>query len=400
MSAYMEMALALAAGWRGRTSPNPLVGAVVVKDGRVVGKGAHQKAGEPHAEVHALNDAGGAAEGGTLYVNLEPCSHFGKTPPCTERIIAGGIKKVVAAMADPNPLVAGRGIARLREAGIEVEVGDCAEEACWLNEVFVKYITTRTPFVTLKAAVSLDGKIAACTGDSKWITNAPARQRVHELRNETDAVLVGKGTVMSDNPRLNVRLPGDVRDPRKILLTTRLADPETVRGLAVYQLSQAKPLIMVGAERLAPASRVAALRAMGIDVILLPVPAESPEAESGLGPASEPGSGEARASAVGVDLHCLMSALGQRQITSLLLEGGSGVYTGFLRAGLVDRVLLFQAPIVLGGDGKGWTQVLGVKSVAQAKRLRHVQYLSFGDDLLIQGDLLQSGSANGTEKEG
>lgn len=394
MSEYMQLALALAAEWRGQTSPNPLVGAVVVKDGQIVGKGAHQKAGEPHAEVHALHDAGEAAAGSTLYVTLEPCSHYGKTPPCTERIIASGVKKVVAAMVDPNPLVAGRGVARLREAGIAVEVGDCEEEARRLNEVFIKYITTRTPFVTLKVAVSLDGKIATCTGDSKWITNEQARKRVHEIRNEVDAVLVGKETVMSDNPRLDVRLPGHVRDPQKIVLTSRLMDPEIVRDLAVYQLSQRKPLMMVGVEGFTPASRVVALRQMGVEVVLLPAVNEFVGLDYGSSGDTSPAlsdvdkaEAEDASSLVSVELSGLMQSLGQRQITSLLVEGGSGVYTAFLKAGLVDTVCLFQAPIVMGGDAMGWTRALGVDLVEQAKRLQNVRYQSFGDNLLIKGDL-------------
>lgn len=368
MSEYMEMALQLAAQWRGQTSPNPLVGAVVVKEGKIVGKGAHQKAGEPHAEVHALNDAGVAAMGSTLYVTLEPCSHYGKTPPCTERIIASGVSRVVTAMVDPNPLVAGRGIARLREAGIEVEVGDCAAEAERLNEVFTKYITTRRPFVTLKAAISLDGNIATQTGDSKWITNEQARAKVHEMRHEVDAVLVGTETVRSDNPRLDVRRSGKVRDPQKIVLTSRLMEPDVVRNLAVYQLSQEKPLVMIGIEGVAVETQAVVLKEMGVEVILLP------ESSDG-----------------GVNLHHLMDVLGERQITSLLLEGGSGVYSTFLQAGLVDRCCLFQAPVVLGGDGISWTQGMGVNLVQEAQRLRNVQYSVLGDNILIEGYLHNRG---------
>lgn len=378
MREYMELALQLAEKWRGKTSPNPMVGAVVVKDGEIVGKGAHEKAGEPHAEVHALNSASERAKGSTLYVTLEPCSHYGKTPPCTEKIIACGVKKVVAAMEDPNPLVAGRGLARLKEAGIEVEVGMCEAEARRLNEVFLKFITTKKPYVILKAAASLDGKIATGTGDSKWITNELARQKVHEIRNQVDGVIVGRGTLLSDNPRLNVRLSEEVRprDPQKIILTSKLEiDPTVLANLEVFQLSKEKPLMVVGIKDECSERRVDEFRQMGVDVLLIP---RKDDAITRNGTATNSENPI-------LDLEALLTELGQRGLTSLLLEGGSGVYTQFLQAGLVDKVYLFQAPILLGAEGLTWTGDLGVERVTEAIRLYDIRYEILQDNWLIEG---------------
>ena len=204
---FMEYALALASKARGRTSPNPLVGAVIVRNGEIVGEGYHQKAGDAHAEIHALNQARGLAEGATMYVTLEPCCHWGRTPPCTESVIRAKLADVLVAMKDPNPQVAGNGIRQLEEAGINVQVGICEEESRQLNEVFIKYITTKRPFVILKSAISLDGKIATASGESQWITSEASRLKGHEVRAEVDAILVGIGTVLQDNPSLTARLP-------------------------------------------------------------------------------------------------------------------------------------------------------------------------------------------------
>lgn len=364
MEKYMKLALKLAAEWRGATSPNPMVGAVVVKDGQIVGKGAHQRAGEPHAEVHALNEAGERASGSTLYVTLEPCSHYGKTPPCTEKIIACGVKKVVAAMTDPNPLVAGRGLAQLMNAGIEVEVGVCENDAKRLNEIFIKYITSKKPFVVLKAAITLDGKIATHTGDSKWITNEFARERVHQIRSSVDGIIIGKGTLKSDNPRLNVRLAKKFKDPQKIIITSDLTlKPTEVKEMAVYQLSQNQPLILVGGRGLVPADQVQRWEELGVEIMLVDVGQQ------------------------GVDIDQLLTLLGERGITSLLLEGGSGVYTSFLEAGQVDKVYLFQAPIILGDDGKSWVQKMGLNTIQEGIRLQNVEFEQMGDNFLTVGYL-------------
>lgn len=372
MDQYMQLALQLAAEWRGRTSPNPMVGAVVVRDGEIVGIGAHEQAGSPHAEVHALNRAGERARGSTLYVTLEPCSHYGKTPPCTERIIAAGVKKVVAAMTDPNPVVQGRGFARLREAGIEVATGMGEKEACRLNEVFLKYITTGLPFVILKTAISLDGKIATSTGDSRWITNQAAREQVHLLRNQVDAILIGKRTLLHDHPRLNVRLSGvekhQIRDPQKIVLTSQFdLEPETLRQMAVYQLVTERPLLLVTGREWANTGQLRAFEEMGVEVLTVSL---TPD---------------------GLDLQELLIKLGAKGITSVLLEGGAGVYTGFLRAGLVDKVHVFQAPIILGADGISWVSELGISQIDQAFRLHDVEYQMFDDNSLTTGYFAKEG---------
>ena len=216
---YMREALRLARNALGRTSPNPLVGAVVVREGRIVGAGWHRKAGTPHAEVHALAMAGSLAQGATVYVTLEPCSHHGRTGPCAEALVQAGVSRVVIGMQDPNPLVAGRGIAILEKAGIDVTCGILEEEAKALNEVFLKWILQREPFVVLKTAMTLDGKITTSTGESRWITNEASRQRSHELRDIYDAILVGIGTVLADDPSLTTRLPGGLgKNPLRVIL--------------------------------------------------------------------------------------------------------------------------------------------------------------------------------------
>lgn len=364
---YLRRTFELAARARGRTSPNPLVGAVIVRDGRVVGEGFHRRAGLPHAEIEALKAAGEAARGATLYVNLEPCCHTGRTGPCTEAIIAAGIKRVVAAMPDPNPLVAGKGFARLREAGIEVTTGLLEKEARVLNEAFVKYITTRRPFVVLKTAMSLDGKIATVTGESKWITGPEARRYVHELRDSCDAILVGIGTILKDNPSLTTRLPEGGRDPVRVILDSRARTPLTARALT--QESEAPTLIAV--TEMAPGERVAALREAGAEVLVC-----------GPGPA--------------VDLGILLSTLGEREITSLLVEGGSTVNASFLLQGLVDKLVWFIAPLIIGGHGAispvGGT---GIRHLARAIRLKEMSLRQFGSDLCIEAYPLWEGTGCG-----
>ena len=244
-SYFMKMALALAEKGRGYTSPNPMVGAVVVKDGRVVGRGWHEKAGKPHAEVNAIDDAGIHAVGATIYVTLEPCNHTGRTPPCTQKIIQAGITRTVVAMNDPNPDVEGGGIDCLRQAGIQVTDGVCEAEARKLNESFIKFVRTKRPFVILKTASTLDGQIATRTGDSKWVTGEPARLFVHQIRHAVDAILVGIGTVLADDPSLTTRLPDRKgKDPTRIILDTRLSIPENARLLQLD--SEADTIIVCG----------------------------------------------------------------------------------------------------------------------------------------------------------
>ncbi|MDO9577950.1 MAG: bifunctional diaminohydroxyphosphoribosylaminopyrimidine deaminase/5-amino-6-(5-phosphoribosylamino)uracil reductase RibD [Candidatus Cloacimonadales bacterium] len=374
----MKLALELAEEFKGKTNPNPLVGAVVVKNGEIVGKGAHQFAGGPHAEVYALEEAGEKANGATLYVTLEPCCHFGKTPPCTDRIIKAGIAKVVIATLDPNPLVAGKGIKQLQAAGIEVEIGMSEQEAKQQNEIFFYYIQTRKPFVIAKAAISLDGKIATASGDSKWISNAESRRKVHELRSQIDAVLIGKNTLLKDNPRLNVRLEKESEGPQKIVLLPNLelrlernvelkrksnlnVEPkqvaEQLSQMNVYKTSISKHLIIVCHESAASKQRIEEFQKYNIEII--------------------PISGKTN----GLNLEELLKKLGEREITNLLLEGGSGVYTSFLKAGLINKFHIFQAPIFIGNDGIPILQNLEVESMKYAFRMQDVKIEKLGDNV-------------------
>ena len=263
---FMREALLLAANARGRTAPNPLVGAVIVREGRIVGAGWHRKAGTPHAEVHALAMAGDLAHGATVYVTLEPCSHHGRTGPCAEALVKAGVKRVVTAMLDPNPLVAGKGKAMLEAAGVEVTVGVLAEEARRLNEAYLKWVTEKLPFVTLKTAMTLDGKIATAAGKSQWITGEAARQRVHEMRDVTDAIVVGIGTVLADDPSLTTRLAdGTGRNPVRVIVDSRARTPLAAK---VVQDGAAKTLVAVTCA--APEERCAALEATGVRAALPP----------------------------------------------------------------------------------------------------------------------------------
>ena len=258
---FMREALRIAKNAEGRTSPNPMVGAVIVRDEKIIAEGWHRKAGTPHAEIHALNMAGDLAKDSTLYVTLEPCSHFGRTPPCANAIVNAGIKKVVIAMTDPNPKVAGRGIEILKNAGIEVEVGILEDQARRLNEVFIKWITTQKPFVTLKTAMSLDGKIAAATGQSQWITSEESRRKVHQLRDINDAIMVGIGTVLADNPSLTTRIDGG-KNPIRIIVDSQLRTPINAN---VIVDGQAKTIIAT--TKNAPAEKFDALKKFGVEII-------------------------------------------------------------------------------------------------------------------------------------
>nr|MBP7321984.1 bifunctional diaminohydroxyphosphoribosylaminopyrimidine deaminase/5-amino-6-(5-phosphoribosylamino)uracil reductase RibD [Deltaproteobacteria bacterium] len=354
----MHIALALASRARGRTSPNPMVGAVIVKNNRIVGKGYHHRAGQPHAEVNALADAGPAAVGADLYLNLEPCSHYGRTPPCADAVIAAGIKRAFVGMEDPNPNVSGRGIQRLRAAGISVEAGICEAECRKLNEVFIKYISTGLPFVILKAATSLDGRIAAETGDSKWISSEASRAYVHRMRDEVDAILVGIGTVLKDDPQLTTRIPGRRgKDPTRVVVDSALR----LSPQAKIFNPKSKASVIIATTQDAPSGKIRALEDHGAQVLVLP--------------------GRNM-----VDLPLLMAALGRQEISSVLVEGGSRINTSALASGVVDKVLLFYAPILIGGTtapllvaGKG------VPSVDQALRLHSIRTRRFGDDVVIEG---------------
>ncbi|MBM7855756.1 diaminohydroxyphosphoribosylaminopyrimidine deaminase/5-amino-6-(5-phosphoribosylamino)uracil reductase [Desulfohalotomaculum tongense] len=356
---YMKEALQLAAKAEGCTSPNPMVGAVVVKNGRIVGRGYHQRAGTPHAEVHALREAGEQAEGATIYVTLEPCCHYGRTPPCTEAIKKAGISRVVVAITDPNPLVAGRGLNILKEAGIEVTSGVLADEAGKLNEVFIKYITTNRPFVVLKAAVSLDGKIATATGESQWITGPESREYAHRLRHRYDGILVGINTVLSDNPSLTARLPeGGGRDPVRIVLDSKCRTPLDAK--IINQSSKAKTIIAT--TEAADREKIEALKQAGAEVIVLP------------------------GSSGRVDIEELLKELGRREITSLLVEGGGGVHGSFLTAKMVDKVYWFIAPMLIGGaEAPGAVAGRGAEKLADAVKLKELTIHRFGPDICIEG---------------
>ena len=358
---FMKMALALAEKGRGFTSPNPMVGAVVVKGGRVVGKGWHERVGGPHAEVNAIDDAGDDARGATIYVTLEPCNHTGRTPPCTRKIIEAGISRVVVAMPDPNPDVTGGGVECLRQAGIPVTSGICEDESRELSEIFIKFIQTKTPFVILKTASTLDGQIATRTGDSKWVTGEPARHFVHQVRHEVDAIMVGIGTVRADDPSLTTRLPdGRGNDPIRIVLDTHLSIPETARILHLD--SPAETIIICG--KSADQSRMAALAETGARVI----PVEERNHT--------------------IDLGALMPVLGSMNITSLLIEGGGRVVHSALKAGIVDKVLLFFAPKLLGGnDGIPFCNGQGPEKMSRAIHLTDIRTRWFENDILIEGHL-------------
>lgn len=353
---FMDRALALAERGLGRTRPNPAVGAVVVRDGRVVGEGYHAAAGQPHAEVLALRQAGEAARGATLYVTLEPCCHFGRTPPCTREIIGAGIARVVAAMLDPNPRVAGRGAEELRRAGIDVQVGCREREARRLNEAFCKYITTGIPFVTYKAALSLDGKVATAGGDSRWISGEESRRLVHRLRDRYDAVMVGIGTVLADDPLLTCRLDGG-RDPVRVVVDSRGRLPPGARLL--HSGSPAPTLVATTAA--VPREARAALEAIpGVEVVEL-------------------SSRDGR-----VDPGALLRALGEREITSVLLEGGPTLAASLLEGGWVDKVMFFLAPLLVGGvQAPSALGGAGAARLGEARRLRDVVVERVAEDILV-----------------
>ncbi|MBZ4664930.1 bifunctional diaminohydroxyphosphoribosylaminopyrimidine deaminase/5-amino-6-(5-phosphoribosylamino)uracil reductase RibD [Mahella sp.] len=354
---FMQRALELARmGW-GTTNPNPMVGAVVVKDGRIIGEGYHKKAGEPHAEINALRDAGDAARGSTVYVTLEPCSHFGRTPPCADALIKAGVKEVVIAMEDPNPRVAGRGINALRQAGIKVITGIMERDACSLNEVFIKYITSDMPFVIWKCAMTLDGKAATANGDSKWITNDLSREYVHWWRYRVSAVLAGIGTVLADDPMLTVRLPhiNIEKQPVRIVADSLAKTPLDSNVLNIEQA----PTIIATSWSADP-GKIEAFKSKGADVITT--------------------DGKDK-----VNLVQLMRELHKREIDSVFIEGGPTLAASAIEEGLVDKAMVFIAPKLTGGNGLSALGGNGVARMADARRLSDVSIKRFEDDVLIEG---------------
>lgn len=359
---YMEQALSLARLALGYTSPNPAVGAVVVKDGLVVGLGYTQPPGSRHAEIVALQQAEDRARGASLFVTLEPCCHYGRTPPCVEAIVAAGIAEVHFSMLDPNPVVSGKGKAELEKAGLRIYLGERQEEAFELNEAYVKYITTGLPFVTAKMAMSLDGRIATRSGDSKWISGEKARQYAQDLRHSVDAIMVGVNTVVADDPRLTARSFSDRgggrsrKQPLRVILDASGRTPLTAQ---VFK-EPGDTLLAVGSS--CGPGKVEEFVKAGAEVVSLP-------SERGL-----------------VDLQALLKELGKREITGVLVEGGGTLLGSFFDSGLVDKVVAFIAPLIIGGkDAKSAIEGYGVDKVGQAFRLDRVRIERVADDLLLQG---------------
>ncbi len=358
---YMSLAINNAKAMKGQTEPNPLVGAVIVTEGRVVGIGAHLKAGEPHAEIHALRMAGDAAHGGTIYVTLEPCSHHGRTGPCAEAIVAAGLKKVVIATLDPNPLVSGNGVKILENAGIEVVVGVREEESRQMNEVFNTFIVEKRPFITLKAASTLDGKIASRSLDSKWITSEEARLDVHQLRSENQAILVGVGTVAEDDPELTARIPNG-RNPLRIVLDSSLRisleSKIIADGLAETWIFTAQQV---------DAKKKAVLEQLGVSVF----------ETSGVKQ---------------VDVQDVVRILGEKSISSLFIEGGGTINAAFLEAGLVDKTIFYFAPKLIGGKhAPTFIEGTGYDLMKDAVELERGEFIKIGKDFKFTGYPVKKG---------
>ncbi len=334
---YMALAIKLAKRAEGMTSPNPMVGAVIVKNGMIVGRGYHKRAGLPHAEINALRQAGAKAKGATLYVTLEPCDHFGRTPPCAIAIINSGVKRVVIAMIDPNPVNSGSGIRKLNRCGIKTEVGLLAEDAMAMNRPYIKSITEKIPFVTVKVAQSLDGKIATKRGDSKWISGEDSRRYVHELRRKADAVMVGANTVRRDDPLLLSRSKARGKQPVRVIVAGRSALPS---GAKIFSNSHKHPVIVVK-----PAGR----------------------------------------SGKKVDLKKLLSSLAKIGIINILVEGGGELIAGLVEERLVDRFLVFIAPKIIGGrDAKTAVEGVGIEKIKDAFKLKNISVRRFKEDILIE----------------
>lgn len=353
---FMRAALNLARRGLGNVWPNPAVGCVIVKDGEVVGRGWTQPGGRPHGETEALARAGDKAKGATAYISLEPCAHHGKTPPCADALIAAGIARAVVSMEDPDPRVSGRGLERLRDAGIAVETGLCAKEADELNAGFFKRIREGRPLVTLKLAATLDGRIATSQGESQWITGEAARNRAHLLRATHDAVMVGVGTVIADNPQLTCRLPGlDRGGPVRIVIDGSLRTPLTAKLVAEAKIVPTWIIHRHGAD----ATRCQTLRACGVDLIEVPV-----------------------SETVEMDLAVAFAELGKRGVTRVLVEGGASLAGELLEERLVDRLAWFHAPMLMGGDGLAAVQAFGVDKLSVAPKFRRLALETIGEDVL------------------
>lgn len=364
---FMTRAQALSEAAVGLTEPNPRVGCVITsEDGQLLGEGHTQPAGQAHAEVMALRDAaarGHDVRGATAYVTLEPCAHHGRTPPCVEAILRAGVRRVVAAVVDPNPLVAGQGLARLREAGLLVESGVLEEEATLLNEAYFKYIRTKRPFVAIKTGMSLDGKIATASGESQWITSEASRAHVQTLRATYDAIMVGVNTVVQDNPRLTCRVPG-ARQPLKIVVDSMARTPATATIFDKGTAPGGRPNVLVCVSSKAPEDRVRALQAAGAEIMVTP--------DAGF------------ASDTHVDLGRLMPLLGKRGLTSIILEGGGTLNAAALESGIVDKVYVYVAPKIIGGVGAPtMVEGAGVTLLDEAVPLYRLKASAMGPDVLL-----------------
>ncbi len=354
MEKYMRRAIEIAKGGIGFVNPNPLVGAVIVKSGEIIGEGLHERYGEPHAERNALKHCKGDPSGADIYVTLEPCCHYGKNPPCTDAVIESGIKRVFIGSSDPNPLVSGKGAAILREHGIEVTEGVLKDECDALNGIFFHYITTKTPFVIMKAAVTADGRIAASTGDAKWITNEKSRAHSHETRKRAAAILVGVNTVIADDPMLNCRAENP-SNPIRIICDSNLRIPPDSR---IIKTAEEIPTYIATVSD--NAEKTAAIEKAGAHIIKT---------------ASKNGR---------VDLTDLMQKLGAMGIDSVLIEGGGEIHASALRAGIVNKVQIYIAPKILGGDGKNAVAPMGITLAKDAVMLKNPVISRFDDDILIE----------------
>jgi len=350
---YMEIALQLAEKGKGYVSPNPLVGCIIVKRGKIVGRGYHKKYGEEHAEINALKSAGKKANNATMYVNIEPCSHWGKTSPCTEKIVEAGIREVIVGMEDPNPLV--DGYKELKFRGLKTRIGILRDKAKKLNESYIKYMKTKKPFIILKLAMSLDGKIATSTGDSKYITSRAARKYVHQLRNDVDAVMVGLNTITRDNPLLDSRLVNG-KNPKKIIVDSKLRISERAKVL------KDPSRVIIATTKKAPKKKIDKFQQKGIRIIVL-----NPKKDL-------------------VDLKELVKELGKSEIVSVMIEGGAELSGNAIKEGIIDRLLIFTAPKIIG-NGLGPIKNLGITKVNKAIKLKNISTKKIGKDLLVEGNL-------------
>lgn len=354
---YMKLAIDLAKMGKGRVNPNPMVGAVIVKDNKVIGKGYHQEYGQNHAEVNAINSATEDISNSTMYVTLEPCSHYGKTPPCVDKIIENNISKVVIASLDPNPLVSGKGVKKLKDAGIEVVTGVLDDENKKINEVFMKYIIDKNPFVIMKAAMSLDGKIATSSGESKWISCEESRKEVHELRNIVMGILVGVDTVIKDNPQLTARLENG-KNPIRIIVDSNLRIP--IDSNVIQNIKEARSIVVTTNK--ASKDKIKTLESKGVEVLI----------------ANEK---EGR-----VDLKDMIDKIGKLNIDSILLEGGSTLNFSALNENIIDKIQIYIAPKIIGGvDSKTPVGGEGIRYLKDAFKLKDMTLKTIGEDILIEG---------------